>query len=83
VEDIQIRSTVGEDGALHFGVRGVDDSITEGFGLALQLKRRLAFGTEIIHGGSVSRSDIETRGFADWAEEVEGAPSFSADTGAL
>src|ERR1700730_5262797 len=83
VEDIQIRSAVREYGAFHFGVRRIDDSVAERFGLALQLKRRSTSWAKIVDGDRISRSDVQARGFADRAEKIEHAPSFGADTGAL
>src|SRR5260370_42382439 len=40
VQDEEIGSSVFEDGALHFGIRGVENARTEGSGLAFELERR-------------------------------------------
>lgn len=83
MEDIQIRRAVREDGALHFGIGGVEDFGAEGFGLALQLKWRITCWAKIIDCTGVPRCDIKAWGFANWAEEIESAPGLGPDAGAL
>ena len=50
VQDEEVRGPVFEDGALHFGVGGVDDSGADWFALALKLEGRIAAGAEVVDG---------------------------------
>jgi len=59
VQDEEIWSSVFEDGTLHFGVGGVDDSGTERFRLALELEWRFAGRAEVIDGDGVSQGNVE------------------------
>ena len=56
----EIRGSVFEDGAFHFGVGGIDDFGTEGFRLAFQLKRRIAGGADVVDRGGALRRRSKT-----------------------
>src|SRR5713226_9040363 len=83
VQDEEIRGSVFEDGALHFGVSGVDYSSAKGFRLAFQLEGRITRGADIVDRGSALWRRAKAGGFAGGAEEIRGAPGFGADAGAL
>jgi hypothetical protein len=83
VQDEKIGSSVFENGALHFGVSGVDNSGAKRSRLAFQLERGFARGTEVVHGDGVARRHVEPWRFAGGTEEVGGSPGFGADAGAL
>ena len=83
VQDEKIGSAVAEDRTFHLGVCGVNNFAAEGFGLAFQLKGRLARWTIIVDGGVVSCGRLQSRGVAGWAEEIDRAPGFGTDSGAL
>ena len=53
VQDEKIGNAVAEDRSFHFGVCSVNNFAAEGFGLAFQLKGRLARWTMIVDGGVV------------------------------
>ncbi len=61
VQDEEIRGSVFEDGALHFGIGGVNNSGPQRFRLAFQLERRFAGGAKIVDGNSVSWCNVEPR----------------------
>jgi hypothetical protein len=79
----KIRRPITEDRSLHFGVCGVKNLAAERFGLAFQLKGRLARRTTIVDGGIVLWSRLQSRGIAGRAEEMDCAPGFGANSGAL
>src|SRR5258708_26356483 len=78
MQNEEIGSAVFEDGALHFGVGGVDNSAAKRLRLAFQLKWRLAKGAKVINRDGVARRDSKPWRFASGAEEISGAPRFSA-----
>lgn len=55
MKDVEVRSTVFEDGALHLGVCGVDNFAAQRFGLAFKLERGVARGTAIVDCGGAVR----------------------------
>ncbi len=59
VQDEEIRGSVFEDGTLHFGVSGVNNSGTQWFRLALELEGRFAGRAEVIDADGVSRGNVE------------------------
>src|SRR5260370_11051009 len=83
VQNEKIGSSVFENSALHFGVRGISYSASKWLRLAFQLERRFAGGAEVVHSDGVARRDVEPWRFASGTEEVCGAPGFGADTGTL
>src|SRR5260370_1953180 len=83
VQDEEIWSPIFEDGALHFGVSGVDDSGTEGLGLAFEMEGRIAGWAEIVDGGCALRGWPQMRRVAGRAEEIRCAPGFGTDAGPL
>ncbi len=83
LQNEEIRRSVFENGALHFGVSGVDDSGANWFGLAFQLEGRFARGAEVVNGDGVARRNVEPWRLASGTEKVGRAPGFSADAGAL
>jgi len=56
MQDVKIRCAVGEDGATHFGIGGIDDARAERLGLALELESLRATRAQIIEGSGASAS---------------------------
>ena len=59
MQNEKIRGSVFEDGTLHFGVSGVNNSGTQWFRLALELEGRFAGRAEVIDADGVSRGNVE------------------------
>jgi hypothetical protein len=83
VQDEEIRGSVFEDGSLHFGVSGVDNSGTERSRLTFQLKRRITRWADVVDRGGALWRGAKAGGFASGAEETRGTPGFGADAGTL
>ncbi len=83
MQNKKIRRSIFEDGALHFGVGGVNDSGAQRLRLAFQLERRFARGAEVVNGDGVARRDVEPWRFAGRTEEIDCAPGFRANASAL
>lgn len=70
VQNIEIRRVVGEDGAFHLRIGGVENLRAERFGLALQLEWRFAFGAGIVERRCSLRSRVKLRRIADGTKEI-------------
>jgi len=70
MQDVEIRSAVFEDSALHFGICSISDLAAERFALALKLECGITRRAEIIDcGGSVRKRSKRWR-FAGRTEEI-------------
>lgn len=74
MQDVEIRSAVFEDSALHFGICSISDLAAERFALALKLESRIARRTDIIDCGGAVRKGSKPWGIAGWTEEICCAP---------
>ena len=83
VQDEEIWSSIFKNRSFHFGIRGIQNFISERSRLALQLKWGPTKWAKIVERSGVAGNQLKLRRFAGWAKEVKCSPGFRANTGPL